>query len=85
MGISGRRGLNHKSNLSILIVSPSNSTEPVSSNSLTILTVSVSRKIGLLYSVANELFLIGLQISTARISTYGVRAVDVFYLKDMTS
>ena len=26
----------------------------------------------------------GLHISTARISTYGVRAVDVFYIKNMT-
>ena len=34
--------------------------------------------------MANELFLMGLQVSTARISTYGVRVVDVFYLRDMT-
>ena len=26
----------------------------------------------------------GLQVSTARISTYGVRVVDVFYVQDMT-
>ena len=26
----------------------------------------------------------GLHISTARISTYGVRAVDVFYVKNLT-
>ena len=38
----------------------------------------------MLSSVAAELFIMGLQISTARISTYGLRAVDVFYIQDMT-
>ena len=37
-----------------------------------------------MHSLASELFLMGLHISTARISTYGVRAVDVFYIKNMT-
>jgi [protein-PII] uridylyltransferase len=37
---------------------------------------------GLLYDVTRELTELGLQISSALITTYGERAVDVFYVKD---
>ena len=37
---------------------------------------------GLLHDVTKELTDLGLQISSALITTYGERAVDVFYVKD---
>ena len=55
-----------------------------SSKTHTIVEINAKDKIGLLSSVAAELFIMGLQISTARINTYGLRAVDVFYIQDMT-
>ncbi|MYK60025.1 MAG: hypothetical protein F4027_16025, partial [Rhodospirillaceae bacterium] len=38
---------------------------------------------GLLYDVTRALTECGLQIGTAKISTYGERVVDVFYVKDV--
>jgi [protein-PII] uridylyltransferase len=38
---------------------------------------------GLLYDVAKTLKDLGLVISSAHISTYGERVVDVFYVKDV--
>jgi [protein-PII] uridylyltransferase len=37
---------------------------------------------GLLYDVASAIFDCGLSISSAFVSTYGERAVDVFYVRD---
>ena len=56
----------------------------LTSRTHTLIEINSKDKIGLLYNLASELFLMGLQISTARISTYGVRVVDVFYVRDMT-
>ena len=39
---------------------------------------------GLLYDISQALFDSGLSISTAMIATYGERAVDTFYLTDLT-
>ena len=38
---------------------------------------------GLLHAVGRALTGLGLQISSAKISTFGARAVDVFYVKDV--
>ena len=56
----------------------------LTSRTHTLIEINSKDKIGLLYSLASELFLMGLQVSTARISTYGVRVVDVFYVQNMT-
>jgi [protein-PII] uridylyltransferase len=37
---------------------------------------------GLLYTITNVLTKLSLQISSALVTTYGERAVDVFYVKD---
>ncbi len=37
---------------------------------------------GLLYDITQTLFEAGLSISTSMISTYGERAIDVFYVRD---
>jgi [protein-PII] uridylyltransferase len=49
----------------------------------TVIEVSGRDRIGFLYQVTKALYDLGLSISTAHISTYGERAVDVFYVKDM--
>ena len=38
---------------------------------------------GLLYDVTGALFQLGLQILSAKISTFGEEVVDVFYVKDI--
>jgi [protein-PII] uridylyltransferase len=49
----------------------------------TVIEVGGKDRIGFLYSVTKVLSDLGLTISTAHISTYGERAVDVFYVKDV--
>jgi [protein-PII] uridylyltransferase len=38
---------------------------------------------GLLYEVTRELTRLNLQVPSAKISTYGEKVVDVFYVKDL--
>ncbi|MBF0110104.1 MAG: [protein-PII] uridylyltransferase [Magnetococcales bacterium] len=70
-------------------VSPSPFRVPVSievDNSLdgfTILEITSLDRVGLLFTITREVERQGLQIRTAKISTYGERAVDVFYLRDI--
>jgi [protein-PII] uridylyltransferase len=47
-----------------------------------LIEVSADDKIGLLYLITSGIFSLGLQISSAHISTYGTRVFDVFYVKD---
>jgi [protein-PII] uridylyltransferase len=47
-----------------------------------LLEIGADDKIGLLYSITSIISSLGLQISSAQISTYGTRAYDVFYIKD---
>ncbi|MBF0189256.1 MAG: [protein-PII] uridylyltransferase [Magnetococcales bacterium] len=49
----------------------------------TLLEVTTLDRTGLLYTITRELQLRGLQIRTAKIATYGERAVDVFYVRDL--
>ena len=67
-----------------LIIEPRVLIDNLSSKTHTLIEINSKDKIGLLHTLASELFLMGLHISTARISTYGVRVVDVFYIKNMT-
>ena len=78
------KNLQIPSRLDSLKIEPRVLVDNLSSKSHTIVEINAKDKIGLLYSLASELFLMGLQVSTARISTYGLRVVDVFYLRDMT-
>ncbi|HEX9159758.1 MAG TPA: [protein-PII] uridylyltransferase, partial [Rhizomicrobium sp.] len=48
----------------------------------TVIEVEGRDRPGFLYDVANALFLEGLSISSARVATYGERAMDVFYVRD---
>ncbi|MCP5366778.1 MAG: [protein-PII] uridylyltransferase [Hyphomicrobiales bacterium] len=49
----------------------------------TVVEVNGRDRVGFLHDVTAALTSMGLQISTAHISTYGERAVDVFYVKDV--
>ncbi len=53
------------------------------SNTHTVVEVNGRDRPGLLHDVTGAMSEQGLQIASAHISTYGVRAVDVFYVKDV--
>ena len=53
------------------------------SNTHTVLEVNGRDRPGLLHDVTAAISEQGLQIASAHVTTYGVRAVDVFYVKDM--
>jgi [protein-PII] uridylyltransferase len=49
----------------------------------TLIEINGRDRPGLLYNVTQAITKLGLQISSAHISTYGERVVDVFYVKDI--
>jgi [protein-PII] uridylyltransferase len=49
----------------------------------TVIEVNGRDRPGFLYDVTRSLTALGMQISAARISTYGERVADVFYVKDV--
>jgi [protein-PII] uridylyltransferase len=53
------------------------------SNTFTVLEVNGRDRPGLLHDVTAAISEQGLQIASAHVTTYGVRAVDVFYVKDI--
>ena len=53
------------------------------SNTNTVLEVNGRDRPGLLHDVTAAISEQGIQISSAHVTTYGVRAVDVFYIKDI--
>jgi [protein-PII] uridylyltransferase len=53
------------------------------SNTHTVLEVNGRDRPGLLHDVTTAISAQGLQIASAHVTTYGVRAVDVFYVKDV--
>ncbi|MFO1091048.1 MAG: [protein-PII] uridylyltransferase [Hyphomicrobiales bacterium] len=55
-----------------------------SSNRFTVIEVAGLDRIGLLYSLTEALFRLNLNIVSAQITTFGERAVDVFYVTDLT-
>ena len=50
--------------------------------SATVIEINAKDRPGLLYDITSALTEAGLQISAAKIATFGSRAVDVFYVKD---
>jgi [protein-PII] uridylyltransferase len=53
------------------------------SNTYTVLEVNGRDRPGLLHDVTAAISDQGMQIASAHVTTYGVRAVDVFYVKDV--
>ncbi len=54
------------------------------SNQFTVIEVNAKDRPGLLYDLAYTLYHLKLSLFSAHIATYGERAVDVFYIKDLT-
>ena len=54
------------------------------SNRTTVIEVAGLDRIGLLYDLTEALFRLSLNIASAHITTFGERAVDVFYVTDLT-
>ncbi|MBF0184523.1 MAG: [protein-PII] uridylyltransferase [Magnetococcales bacterium] len=52
-------------------------------DNFTILEITSLDRVGLLFLITREMELHGIQIRTAKIATYGERAVDVFYVRDL--
>ena len=52
------------------------------SSNATVIEVEGPDRPGFLYDIASALYLEGLSISSARVATYGERAMDVFYVRD---
>lgn len=55
----------------------------MASNSHTVIEVNGRDRPGLLYDLTRALFTLNLSIGSAHIATYGERAVDVFYVRDL--
>jgi [protein-PII] uridylyltransferase len=55
-----------------------------SSNRYTVIEVAGLDRIGLLYELTEALFRLNLNIVSAHVTTFGERAVDVFYVTDLT-
>src|SRR5690606_34626028 len=54
------------------------------SEKFTVIEVSGLDRIGLLYALTREISDLSLTIGSAHIGTYGEKAVDVFYVTDLT-
>ncbi|MBP5858070.1 [protein-PII] uridylyltransferase [Marivibrio halodurans] len=67
----------------VLSVPPRVIVDNKASNTHTVVEVNGRDRPGLLHRLAYALTGLGLQISTAKISTYGEQVVDVFYVKDV--
>ena len=55
-----------------------------SSNKHTVIELTGLDRVGLLHDLTEALFTLNLNIASAHITTYGERAVDVFYVSDLT-
>jgi [protein-PII] uridylyltransferase len=78
-----RTHLTYPSRMDVFKVPPRVFIENKASAHHTVIEVGGRDRIGFLYSVTRTLAEMGLTIATAHITTYGERAVDVFYVKDM--
>ena len=70
--------------LSAFRVEPRVTVDNQSSNRFTVIEVNGLDRIGLLYDVTEALFRLNLNIASAQITTFGEKAVDVFYVTDLT-
>ncbi|MGH6895273.1 MAG: [protein-PII] uridylyltransferase [Geminicoccaceae bacterium] len=79
--LAGRRSLPPRAD--VFQVEPRVLTDNNASRTHTVIEVNGRDRPGLLYDVARTLKDLGMVISSAHISTYGERVVDVFYVKDV--
>jgi len=71
------------SRMEVFYVAPRVLIDNKASNTHTVIEVNGRDRPALVYRLTTALFRIGVQISTAKISTYGEQVVDVFYVKDV--
>ncbi|MGH7092211.1 MAG: [protein-PII] uridylyltransferase, partial [Stellaceae bacterium] len=71
------------SRTSVFTVPPRVLVDNQASRSHTVVEVNGRDRPGLLYEVTRELTRLNLQVSSAKISTYGEKVVDVFYVKNL--
>jgi [protein-PII] uridylyltransferase len=76
-----RRGL--PSRTRVFTVAPQVFVDNAASNTHTVIEVNGRDRPGFLHEVTRTLTDLGLTISSAHVSTFGERAVDVFYVKDV--
>ncbi len=55
-----------------------------SSNRFTVIEINGLDRIGLLYHLTDSLFHLSLNIASAHVTTFGEKAIDVFYVTDLT-
>jgi [protein-PII] uridylyltransferase len=79
--LAGRRSLPQRAD--VFAVEPRVLIDNGASRTHTVLELNGRDRPGLLYDVARTLKDLGMGISSAHISTYGERVVDVFYVKDV--
>ncbi|TCS64927.1 UTP--GlnB (protein PII) uridylyltransferase GlnD [Varunaivibrio sulfuroxidans] len=72
-----------KSRTRVFKVAPRVLIDNTASNTFTVIEMNGRNRLGLLHDITAALTQLGLQIASAHIATYGERAVDVFYVKDV--
>jgi [protein-PII] uridylyltransferase len=77
------RTLRPKSRLEAFSVLPLVLIDNTVSDDLTVIEVTGLDRPGLLYDVANAMSGLGLDISSAHVATFGEKAIDVFYVRDL--
>ncbi len=82
--LAGKRPRGDQERLKAFDVAPQVVIDNSSSNRFTIIEVAGKDRIGLLYELTTTLYALNLNIASAHITTYGERAVDVFYVTDLT-
>jgi [protein-PII] uridylyltransferase len=65
-------------------VSPRVSIDNSSSNKYTVVEINGLDRVGLLHGLTEALFHLNLNIASAHITTFGEKAIDVFYVTDLT-
>ncbi|MCC9621174.1 [protein-PII] uridylyltransferase [Thalassospira sp. MA62] len=73
----------NKHRTAVFKVEPNVIIDNKASRTHTVIEISARDRQGLLYDITRALRDLSLQIASARISTFGERAVDVFYVKDV--
>jgi [protein-PII] uridylyltransferase len=78
-------GIRRASPIGAFTVEPEVLIDNTLSNQFTVLQVSGLDRPGLLYELTNAISNLNLDIASAHVATFGERAVDVFYVTDLTN
>jgi [protein-PII] uridylyltransferase len=83
--LMARRNARRSSRIGAFTVAPEVLVDNTLSNQYTVVQVSGLDRPGLLYELTNTLSDLNLDITSAHITTFGEKAVDVFYVTDLTN